>query len=81
MESDLQTLALDRLAAHFGKPVGRAWLMNEIFPGKQAREVHRQFDALMREVTAAVPARGLVLVCASAPNGATTYALKARARR
>ena len=55
--------------------------MNEVFPGKPAAEVHNEFDALMREVTAAVPSLGLVLVCASAPNGATTYALKARPRR
>ena len=38
METDRHSLALDRLADHFGKPVGRSWLMNEIFPGKQARE-------------------------------------------
>lgn len=81
METDRRAQALDRLAAHLGKPVGRSWLMNELFPGKQAREVHGNFDALMREVAAAAPALGFVVVCASAPNGATTYALKARARR
>lgn len=76
-----QAQALDRLAAHLGKAVGRSWLMNEVFPGKAAAEVHGDFDAIMREIAAAVPALGLVLVCASAPNGATTYSLRARARR
>ena len=54
METDRHSLALDRLAAHLGKPVGRSWLMNEIFPGRPAAEVHGQFDALMREVAAAI---------------------------
>lgn len=82
MVTDRQSLALDRLAAHLGKPVGRSWLMNELFPGKSAAEVHKDFDALIREVTAAVPALGMVLVCTSgAKGGGTMYALRARARR
>lgn len=77
-----QAQALDRLAAHLGKPVGRSWLMNEVFPGKQAREVHGEFDALIREVTAAASSLGMVLVCTSgAKGGGMMYALKARARR
>lgn len=82
METDRQALALDRLSAHLGKPVGRSWLMNELFPGRQAREVHGEFDALIREITAAAPALGMVLVTQSgAKGGGTMYSLKARPRR
>jgi hypothetical protein len=77
--TDRQAQALDRLSDHLGKPVGRSWLMNELFPGKSAAEVHTEFDALIREITAAAPALGLVLVTQSgAKSGGTMYALKAR---
>jgi hypothetical protein len=78
--TDRQAHALDRLADHFGKSVGRSWLMNEVFPGKSAAEVHKDFDIMIRDITAAVPALGLVLVTQSTPGGGTTYALKARRR-
>jgi hypothetical protein len=76
--TDRQAHALDRLADHFGKAVGRSWLMNEIFPGKPAAEVHKDFDIMIRDITAAVPALGLVLVTQSARGGGTMYALRAR---
>lgn len=79
--TDRRAQAIARLTDNFGKAVGRSWLMNEVFPGKPAADVHAEFDILIREVTAALPALGMMLVTQSTPDGATTYALKARSRR
>lgn len=73
-----QALAIARLANKMGTPVGRSWLMNEVFPGKSAAEVHKDFDLMIRDIVAAVPPLGLLLVQQSAPGGGTTYSLMRR---
>lgn len=73
-----QALAIARLANKMGTPVGRSWLMNEVFPGKSAAEAHKDFDLMIRDIVAAVPPLGLLLVQQSAPGGGTTYSLMKR---
>ena len=57
-----QAVAVAALAKSFGKSVGRSWLMNELWPGKPAHEVHRDFDILIRDLSIELPKIGLMLV-------------------
>lgn len=70
-----QAHAVERMARSLGKQIGRSWLMNEIFPGKKAAEVHMEFDKLILSLKDAVPKLGLMLIEESLKGGALMYSL------
>lgn len=71
-----QALALRALAKKLGQPVGRSWLMNELWPGKSAADCHRPFDQLIRDLTDGVKKLGLQIVFAG--TGYTLMRAKGR---
>lgn len=60
-------------ASRLGKPIGRSWLMTELWPTKTAEECHRDFDLLIRDLTDAFKRVGLQLMLTG-----TGYILRGR---